>query len=83
MTDCQGTARLPTKASLEIRQELLDALGLPLGTATVARRSTLEGETLVARLTGPAALPAERRPDTYHGFPVLYEVVEPVTIERS
>jgi hypothetical protein len=75
--------RSPRKASFDIRRELLDGLGLPPGTATVARRPTSKGDTLVVRLTGPTVLPAERRLETYQGFSVAYEVVGPVKIERS
>jgi hypothetical protein len=83
MTDCRDPERSPQKASFEIRQELLDALGLPPGAATVARRPTSEGDTLVVRMTAPNLPPAERRPDSYQGFPVAYEIVEPLKIERS
>jgi hypothetical protein len=80
MTESLGPAGSPQTASLAIRKALLDALGVPMGTATVARRRTQEGDTLVVRLIVPDLLPAERRPDCYRGFPVAYEIVGPVKI---
>jgi hypothetical protein len=83
MTIDRDLPRSPQKASVEIREGLLEALGLPLGTATVARRPTLEGDTLVVRLMAPDLLPAEGRPNRYQGFPVAYEIVEPVKIGQA
>jgi len=70
------------KADLQIRQELLDTLGVPKGAATVARRPTPEGDLLVVRLTASDLLPADQRPARFRGFPVTYEVVRPVKIGR-
>jgi hypothetical protein len=70
------------KADLQVRQELLDTLGVPKGAATVARRPTLEGDLLVVRLTASGLLPSEQRPARFRGFPVTYEVVRPVKIGR-
>ncbi len=77
--DPVGSAK---KADLEIRQELLAALGIPLGAATIARRSTTDGDTLVVRMTAPGLLPDERRIALFKGFPVTYEIVRPVEIRR-
>jgi hypothetical protein len=70
-------------ASREVREGLLAALALPRGTVTVARRRTAKGDTLVVRMIVPGLLPAERRPDCYQGFPVTYEIAEPLKIGHS
>jgi hypothetical protein len=70
------------KASLQIRQELLETLGMPVGAATVARRSTPEGDLVVVRLTASGLLPADQRPGRFRGFPVTYEVAKPVKVRR-
>ncbi|AWM87092.1 hypothetical protein C4E04_10325 [Microvirga sp. 17 mud 1-3] len=61
---------------------MLNDLGLPPGTATVARRRTPESDILVVRMTTPVLLPAGRRPDRYQGFPVVYEIVRPLKVGR-
>ena len=80
MTDPQRSVSAARKVSQEIRQELLDTLGVPKGAATVARRPTPRGDLLVVRLTSPGLLPAEQRPARFRGFPVTYDVVRPVKI---
>jgi hypothetical protein len=82
MDDPQSPNCAARKADLQIRQELLETLGVPKGAATVARRPTPEGDLLVVRLTASGLLPADRRPARFRGFPVTYEVVRPVKIGR-
>jgi hypothetical protein len=82
MIDSQSRADSPQKADLQIRKELLNALGLPPGAATVARRPTPNGDTLVVRMTASGLLPANRRPASFRGYPVVYEVVGPLEIKR-
>jgi hypothetical protein len=80
MINSQTPSGFPRKASLELCKELLNALGVPLGTATVARRPTPKGDILVVRMTVPGLLPADQRPASFRGFPVTYEVVRPLKI---
>jgi hypothetical protein len=82
MIDTQSLNCAARKADLQIRQELLDTLGVPKGAATVARRPTPEGDLLVVRLTASGLLPADQRPARFRGFPVTYEVVRPLRIGR-
>lgn len=82
MINSQTPSNTPRKASLDLRKELLNALGVPLGTATVARRPTPMGDTLVVRMTVPELLPADRRPSQFRGIPVAYEVVKPLKISH-
>jgi len=82
MSDPQNPNDAARKADLQIRQELLETLGVPKGAATVARRLTPEGDLLVVRLTASGLLPADQRPARFRGFPVTYEVVRPVKIGR-
>ena len=82
MIDTQTLATSPRKADFQLREELLAALGLPLGAATIARRATAEGDVLVVRMTEPGLLPADQRPAKFQGFPVTYEVVRPLKIGR-
>lgn len=82
MIDTQSPNFAARKADLHIRQELLETLGVPKGAATVARRSTPEGEVLVVRLAASGLLPAGQRPARFRGFPVTYEVVRPLKIGR-
>jgi len=70
------------KASHEACRELLNRLGVPLGTVTVARRPTREGETLVVRMTAPGVLLVGRQITRFHGFPVTYEIVPPLKIGK-
>lgn len=72
----------PRKADLEIRRELLAALGLPLGTAIIGHRPTPHGDTLVVRLTAPGLLPGARLTASFKGFPITYEIVKPMEIRR-
>jgi hypothetical protein len=82
MTDPQRSVSAARKVSPEIRQELLDTLGVPKGAATVARRPTPEGDVLVVRLTPAGLLSVDQRPVRFRGFPVTYEVVRPLKIGR-
>ncbi len=82
MIDPQSPNCAARKADLQIRQELLNTLGVPKGAATVARRLTPEGDLLVVRLAAPGLLPADQRPARFRGFPVTYEVVRPLKIGR-
>jgi hypothetical protein len=82
MIDTPVAPGSPRNADLSIRKELLVALDLPSGAATVARRPTPEGDLLVVRLTAPGLLPADQRPARFRGFPVTYEVVRPLKIGR-
>lgn len=82
MAEPLSKAGSPRKASLETRQELLQVLGAPLGSVTIARRPTSEGDALVVRMTSPSLLPTDQRPDWFQGFPVTYEVVPPLKIGR-
>ncbi|WP_262028308.1 hypothetical protein [Microvirga sp. Mcv34] len=82
MDDPESPNDAARKADLQIRQELLETLGVPKGAATVARRPTPEGDLLVVRLTASGLLPADQRPARFRGFPVTYEVVRPVKIGR-
>ncbi|MXQ12414.1 hypothetical protein [Microvirga makkahensis] len=82
MSDPQSPNDAARKADLQIRQELLETLGVPKGAATVARRPTPEGDLLVVRLTTSGLLPADQRPASFRGFPVTYQVVRPVRIGR-
>jgi hypothetical protein len=70
--------RSPRRASLKTRKELLDVLGVPLGSATVARRPMPEGDTLVVRVSAASLLPPASRPAQFQGFPVTYEIVPPL-----
>jgi hypothetical protein len=72
----------PAKVSLDVRKGLLDALGLPLGSATIARRRKPEGDTLVVRMTAPGLLPVGDRLTSFRGYSVVYEVVRPLEIQR-
>lgn len=82
MIDSQSRAASPQKAALQTRKELLNALGLPPRAATVARRPTPDGDTLVVRMMAPGLLPADRRPASFRGYPVVHEVVHPLEIKR-
>jgi hypothetical protein len=82
MIDTLGPSSLPRKADLQIRQKLLDLLAMPKGAATVARRPTPGGDLLVVRLTASGLLPADQRPARFQGFPVTYEIVQPLKIGR-
>jgi hypothetical protein len=82
MIDSQSPPGSPRTADVSIRKDLLIALGLPLGAATIARRRAPEGDILVVRLTASGLLPADQRPARFRGFPVTYEVVRPVKIGR-
>lgn len=70
------------RATLETREELLRALAVPPGSATVARRSTPSDDILVVRMISPTAVPIERRLKRFHGFDVEYEQVGPVKAGR-
>jgi len=83
MNDPQDPVGSPPRASLKTRKELLDALSVPLGAVTVARRPTLEGDTLVVRMTAQGLLPADRRPKQFQGFPVTYEIVTTLKVRKS
>jgi hypothetical protein len=80
MTNSRDPGDTPRKADLAVRKELLDALGMPSGAVTVARRPTPEGDTLVVRMTAAGALPADRRADRFQGFPVIYEIFPPLKV---
>jgi hypothetical protein len=80
MIGSQNSVDAPRRASREVRQELLDHLGVPLGTATVARRRTRDGDTLVVRLIAPSLLPANRRITRFKDFPVEFEIVKPLKL---
>jgi hypothetical protein len=82
MTNSQDLGDTPRKADLAVRKELLDALGMPSGSATVARRPTPEGDTLVVRMTAPGILSANRRLAWFQGFPVTYEIVPQLYISQ-
>jgi hypothetical protein len=83
MTDSQDTTGSRRNASREVREGLLAAPDLPRGAVTVARGRMAEGDTLVIRMIAPDLLPAERRPDCFQGFPVIYQVAEPLKIGQS
>ena len=70
------------KADLAVRKELLDALGMPPGAATVGQRPSPLGDTLVVRMTAPGVLPANQRPTRFQGFPVIYETIPPLKIGK-
>jgi hypothetical protein len=65
MIDSQNPPGPLRKAALQLRKELLAALDLPLGAATIARRRTPDGEVLVVRMTAPNLLPADHRPTSF------------------
>jgi hypothetical protein len=80
MTNSRNLGDTLRKADLALRKELLDALGVPPGTATIARRPSPQSDALVVRMTAPGLLPANRRPTRFQGFPVIYEIVPPLNI---
>lgn len=80
MIDSQSPPGCPRKADLSIRKELLVSLGLPLGAATIASRRAPEGDILVVRLATPGLLSPDRRPASFQGLPIVYEVVRPPRI---
>ncbi len=66
------------KASVEVRQQLLRFLGAPIGAVVVGRRATPDGDVLVVRATAANVLDPNRRPSTFQGFSVDYEIRPPV-----
>lgn len=77
MTAMERTAR---KASLEVRQELLRYLGVPLGSVVIARRPSPEGDVLVVRTAAANTIKSNRRPQEFQGFTVAYEIVQPLKV---
>jgi hypothetical protein len=70
------------KASLEIREELLNLLGAPVGSVTISRRPTDEGDVIVVRMLSSGAVPPSKRPQSYKGFKVDYQVTPAVKAGR-
>ena len=80
MMDSQGSTGSPRKANLPIRKELFDAVGAPLGVATVGQRPMPEGDILVVRIAEPSVLSVSQRPTRFQGIPVIYEIVPPLKV---
>lgn len=74
MAKSQSPGSSTRKASL-VHKELLDALALPPGAASIARRSTSEGNILVVRLTMPSLLLGDLRSTSFGGYPDTYNAV--------
>lgn len=70
------------RAEPAVRQQLLQSLGAPLGTVTVTRRPTPEGDVIVVRMNSPTSVRPERRVNAFQEFPVVYEVMKPVVAGR-
>ena len=66
------------KVSLKTREELLDLLGAPLGSVTISRRPTDEGDIIVVRMLSSGAVHPSKRLAEFKGFKVEYQVAPPV-----